>query len=106
MTSPDPATEVIPKERIESLRRSGICLDASRWLETEHTYKELIEQQPQWVVVAALCPASDVKALERATIAFGSDKLKRSFARHVPGADKVKLLKGVPPSARIEVVSS
>lgn len=105
MTTPDPATEIIPQARIDALRRVGICGPASVWLDDPHTYKELVEEHPGWVVVAALCGASDVKALERAAIAFGSDKLRRSFARNVPGINKAKMLEGVSPSARaVEVV--
>lgn len=106
MTAPDPATEIIPQARIEALRRAYICAPASEWLEEPHTYKELVEQHPEWVVVAALHGASDVKALERATIAYGSDKLRRSFARNVPGIDKVKMLAGVAPGRVVEVVGA
>lgn len=87
----------IPPERLAVLVKAGICGPSVTWLSVPgRTYEDLAEQ-PKWAFMAARYPGADVLKLQAAVIASGDVEWRRTFAKHIPGADKVALLAGLDP---------
>lgn len=85
----------ISTERIDVLKKMGICKPAIEWLTTPGRTYDHLSEHPEYAFLSAKYYGGDLATMQAIVIAHGTPELRRKFATHVPGADKEALLAGL-----------